>query len=48
MREKLISLVVAIGLITGFATVWLVIGNVTKAVQVAVYGTEWLCTIIYG
>jgi hypothetical protein len=38
----------AVRVVTGFTTVWLIIGNVTKPVQVAVYGTEWICTMVYG
>lgn len=37
----------AVRVVAGFTTVWLIIGNVTKPVQVAVYGTEWICTMVY-
>lgn len=38
----------AVRVVTGFTTVWLIFGNVAKPIQVAVYGTEWFCTMIYG
>jgi hypothetical protein len=38
----------AVRVVTGFTTVWLIFGNVTKPLQVAVYGTEWICTMVYG
>jgi hypothetical protein len=38
----------AIKVVTGFTTVWLIVGNVSKPVLVAIYGSEWICTIVYG
>jgi hypothetical protein len=26
----------------------MIVGNVSKPVLVAVYGSEWICTIVYG
>ena len=38
----------AVRVVTGFTTLWLIFGTVAKSVQVAVYGTEWICTMVYG
>ena len=38
----------SVRVVAGFTTVWMIVGNVSKPVLVAVYGSEWICTIVYG
>jgi hypothetical protein len=49
MKKKLNSTIAARGLIFGFAIVGTSSAHAEpKPIQVAVYGSEWVCTIVYG